>query len=210
MLYSLPTILNNTPGIIYISDNANKTVQWCNQHFEEETGYTLTEMKDLGIEFFRKIMHPDDFPRALEARAHFKANGEEFAGACRIKGKHDQDWHWLYGVAIPLNYDRDEVKEVICNFQKLKINNTPHQMHQAFNSMIKSELYNLIEKLTCREKEVLDLLLQGKANHTIADRLFISIDTLKTHRAHIREKLGADKLHLLIDLACFCHTIFLD
>jgi DNA-binding NarL/FixJ family response regulator len=45
--------------------------------------------------------------------------------------------------------------------------------------------------LTAREIEVLQLLAFGHTNKDIADRLFISPDTVKTHLEHIFEKLGA-------------------
>jgi two-component system response regulator DegU len=47
------------------------------------------------------------------------------------------------------------------------------------------------ETLTARELEVLQLLAFGHTNKDIAERLFISPDTVKTHLEHIFEKLGA-------------------
>jgi two-component system response regulator NreC len=44
--------------------------------------------------------------------------------------------------------------------------------------------------LTPREREVLALIAEGHTNQQIANRLFISIKTVQTHRAHIFEKLG--------------------
>lgn len=44
--------------------------------------------------------------------------------------------------------------------------------------------------LTTREKEILTLIAQGSSNQQIAEKLFISIKTVQTHRAHILEKLG--------------------
>jgi DNA-binding NarL/FixJ family response regulator len=46
-------------------------------------------------------------------------------------------------------------------------------------------------KLSPREKEVLDLLVDGLAITPIARRLFIAETTAKTHVAHIYDKLGA-------------------
>lgn len=44
--------------------------------------------------------------------------------------------------------------------------------------------------LTTREKEILTLIAQGLSNQQIAEKLFISIKTVQTHRAHILEKLA--------------------
>jgi len=43
--------------------------------------------------------------------------------------------------------------------------------------------------LTKREIEILNLLVEGYDNHTIADKLFISFDTVRNHIRHIYEKL---------------------
>lgn len=47
------------------------------------------------------------------------------------------------------------------------------------------------DTLTAREVEVLQLLAFGHTNRNIAEKLFISPDTVKTHLEHIFEKLGA-------------------
>lgn len=53
------------------------------------------------------------------------------------------------------------------------------------------------EQLTEREREVLQLVAEGKTNQEIADLLFVSIKTVQTHRAHVMEKLD---LHDRTDL----------
>lgn len=46
------------------------------------------------------------------------------------------------------------------------------------------------ERLTLREKEVLQLIAQGKSNKEIATLLKISVNTVAVHRAHVMETLG--------------------
>jgi LuxR family transcriptional regulator, maltose regulon positive regulatory protein len=49
----------------------------------------------------------------------------------------------------------------------------------------------LIEPLTARETEVLQLIAAGRRNQDIAQELVVTIDTVKKHVTHIFEKLGA-------------------
>ncbi len=46
------------------------------------------------------------------------------------------------------------------------------------------------ESLTPREREIAQLLAEGKSNQCIATLLDISVKTVETHRAHIMEKIG--------------------
>ena len=49
---------------------------------------------------------------------------------------------------------------------------------------------NEYERLTDREREVLQLVAEGRTNREIADMLFISVKTVLRHRTDIMEKLG--------------------
>jgi len=55
--------------------------------------------------------------------------------------------------------------------------------------------------LTDREREILVLIAEGHTNLQIADRLFISVKTVQTHRAHIMEKLDLHDRSLLVRYA---------
>ena len=47
-----------------------------------------------------------------------------------------------------------------------------------------------LQALSAREREVLELILAGKMNKVIADRLGISMRTVEVHRAHIFDKMN--------------------
>ena len=49
----------------------------------------------------------------------------------------------------------------------------------------------LIEPLSDRELEVLELLAAGRSNRQIAEQLVVALDTTKKHVSHILDKLGA-------------------
>lgn len=56
------------------------------------------------------------------------------------------------------------------------------------------------ELLTQREREILQLLAEGKSNKDVANHLNLSLYTVETHRAHILQKLG---LHTVPDLILY-------
>lgn len=57
-----------------------------------------------------------------------------------------------------------------------------------------------LASLSEREREVLELVLQGKQTRAIAEGLSISVKTVEFHRARIREKLGVASLAELFKL----------
>jgi DNA-binding NarL/FixJ family response regulator len=55
--------------------------------------------------------------------------------------------------------------------------------------------------LTRREKEVLELIAEGMTNNEIAEKLFISVTTVDTHRKNLLSKLEAKNVASMIKIA---------
>lgn len=67
--------------------------------------------------------------------------------------------------------------------------------------LLLDEARGKIELLTPREREVLDGLVDGLTNKSIADTLDISPRTVEIHRANLMEKLGATSLSGVLRIA---------
>jgi DNA-binding CsgD family transcriptional regulator len=63
------------------------------------------------------------------------------------------------------------------------------------------------QKLTVREMEILGLIMQGLTNQEIAKKLFISFETVRSHRKNILEKTGAKNTAALIS---YSHQAFFE
>jgi len=77
---------------------------------------------------------------------------------------------------------------------------TAHAGEQYLSNEVKEKLISasfgkkdstFIPKLTRREKEVLNLIMDEMTTKEIAEKLFISAATVETHRLHLLNKLGA-------------------
>ena len=65
----------------------------------------------------------------------------------------------------------------------------------------RAALHKRWECLTPREREVMERLVRGRGNKEIARELGRSAVTIKTHRRHILEKLGANNLTDLVRMS---------
>jgi len=58
-----------------------------------------------------------------------------------------------------------------------------------------------LEKLTSRERQILQLIAEGKTNKQIAGMFFISVKTVETHKGNLKEKLGVRTIADLVKYA---------
>ena len=66
------------------------------------------------------------------------------------------------------------------------------------NKSSQEDLYNL---LTNREREVFQMIAEGRPNREIAEILCVSVSTVKTHKANIIQKLKMDNISQLVQFA---------
>lgn len=102
------------------------------------------------------------------------------------------------------NAGRDEVIEAIEKVyqNKMYLDETVNEI--IINSVAnttKQKLTDTFPKLSRREKEILQLILEENTTQEIADKLFISFGTVETHRRNMLIKTGARNTVGLVKLA---------
>ena len=65
----------------------------------------------------------------------------------------------------------------------------------------KSQSRLLVDELTPREREVMELVVMGRHNREIAPQLGISVRTVEVHKARLMAKLGVDNVADLVRIA---------
>ncbi len=69
---------------------------------------------------------------------------------------------------------------------------------------------SVLERLSAREREVLQLVAEGHTNKEVAQLLHVSAKTVEKHRASLMSKLGVNNLAGLVRMAIKHGVIFLD
>lgn len=116
-------------------------------------------------------------------------------------------------LALSTFNDRSYVAKMIENGASgyLLKNSSKEEIYKAIDDVSKGNMYfnvdyqtqntskyNQIPIITRREKEVLVLIAEGLTNQQIADKLFISITTVSSHRQNLMLKLEANNTASLI------------
>ncbi len=68
----------------------------------------------------------------------------------------------------------------------------------------RQEILERLSNLTAREREVMEKLIEGKPNKSVARELDISYKTVEIHRGRIMEKMQADGIVELVRMAMIC------
>jgi two-component system, NarL family, response regulator LiaR len=95
------------------------------------------------------------------------------------------------GIWLALKLAKPKTETVIVEKQ-IYVNNNAFELNET-------ALTNL--NLSKREIEVLQLMAEGLSNHEIAEKLYVSLSTVKTHSRNLFEKLGVARRTQAIDKA---------
>lgn len=109
---------------------------------------------------------------------------------------HEEDEYFFEAVAVGVagyvvkGASADELLFAVRSVQQGGIYLYPSLAKKLVADYLRGKTTAAYEGLTPREREVLALIAEGLPNKQIAERLFVSITTVQTHRAHVMEKLN--------------------
>lgn len=83
-----------------------------------------------------------------------------------------------------------------------EVNNGKQNVNFSVAEILKNKMPNdQLPALTRREKEILDLISEGLTNQEIANKLFLNITTIDSHRKNMLTKFNAKNTAALIKIA---------
>ena len=77
-------------------------------------------------------------------------------------------------------------------------------VEEYLNTQVSKGPDNPVDRLTPREREILQLVSEGKSSAEIADIMFLSPKTIETYRSRLMQKLGVNDIPSLVKLAIRC------
>jgi DNA-binding CsgD family transcriptional regulator len=152
-------------------------------------------------------VHPEDYPQLMEAGLYFLRYGFSLPPEHRKEGKLINEYRILNekGKYIRIIEQQMCLEIDIHGNIWLALGIMDISPDQSDEAPFRSRLIDIKKgavymfpppgkeaMLTAREKEILQLISKGLISKQIADKLFISVNTVNTHRQRISEKLKAD------------------
>ncbi|HZJ20278.1 MAG TPA: LuxR C-terminal-related transcriptional regulator [Pricia sp.] len=190
--------------MVSIYDILNDRFIYCSDSFQNNLGYSCEELCNGGWKYWWERIDTSQVSVIKEEIKYFIHNTsllrkqKSIFLTYRIKGR-SGDFFQLHHEICPYQF-QDET--VLLNF----LYDISAQEHiKAFLGIRKldpaSNGFQGKANISRRENEVLNLLAQGFSSKQIADQLFISTQTVLSHRKHLIEKFSARNTAQLINKA---------
>ena len=172
-------------GPVFISENGLKLM-----HTKLEAVQTETD------KFQNSFFHNDDIydykNQLKELEKEADNDRSQFTFFQQLRLAQENEWIWHICTSEIFHRDENMVATHIITVAN-PINHLKHVPNKV-NRLVAENLFfkqnfEKYRSLGKREREVLRLVALGKSSLEIAEELFISIDTVNTHRKNIKEKL---------------------
>jgi DNA-binding CsgD family transcriptional regulator len=206
--------------VIACFDYRNLNLAFFTGNVDKLSGYPEAMFRNKGMETSFTMIHPDDRPElfrfqkivfeAFHSLSIQERHTFEFSYTTRWVHRTTQEITWVTSKARPYLIDEEgnfimDLHIIIQLFIPPKTKNydwnysyTKDGGSRIFVS--KSSPTDKEVNLTGKEREIVDLILEGKESREISQQLNISINTVGTHRKNILRKLGAKNVGEMVKI----------
>lgn len=172
----------------------------------EHLGTSVDEINKLGEAYYERYFDRQESLAIFQGMTRYFNEGDftkQYSFFQRVKLHGDSDYTWFYSM-------NKVIKEKKCLLDKSIMISCPiigvDNLVNKFSKVLDQDNYIRqhylkFAKLTKREKEIIGLLSEGLPSSEIADMLFISVNTIITHRKNIIKKLEVRSFAELVRFA---------
>lgn len=204
---AIAAIAADLPSVIIIHDLRDYSVAYMSDRGLKLLNTTLPELQALGPAYFEKYFNLEDAanytPKFL---AMLTRNDEQevFSYFQQVRGHQAEEWGWYLSASRVLLSDNhgSAVLAITAAHPAEDLKSVTYKIERLLeeNALMRQQTAKFLE-LTRREKEVIQLLVQGLSSAAIAEKLFVSFSTVEQHRKNIKRKLQLKNLPDLVKFA---------
>jgi DNA-binding NarL/FixJ family response regulator len=189
---------NDIPGVIIVHNLPADSIVYLSERGRQNLNVSLEEVRLPHFDYHRRFFNPEDTPNYVPkilGMLHRNQVDEIVTYFQQVRSSENEPFRW-YASSSKIILQDKEGKPLLGITTAIPIDAehffTPKIERLAQENTFLRENHHEFASLSKREKEVLRYLAKGLNSQEIADKLFISEATVKTHRRNIRTKLHAD------------------
>lgn len=193
----IAAISDKLPGVVIIHDIRDWSVVWMSERGLQRLGVQAEEIfGKTAEEYYSRFFNQDDaedYVPTLMNLIQSKNDDDIVTFFQQVKLHSGPDWTWHMSSVKVLLRD-EEHQPVLVITMSFPIDAMHHMTSKAARLLEENNFlrknFHLFAKLSGREREVLKLMALGMSSAETAAELFISQNTVETHRKNIRQKLN--------------------
>lgn len=196
IIESLAPYAEMMPGVVIIHQLKPFTPCYMSSNGLMLLGIDAEELMEIGTDYHNRFFNNEDmedFLRKFEKLMKSKDPRETFTFFQQVKIKEREEWVWHIASTRIFLQDKDGNPTHMVTIA-IPIDQMKHIPNKAERLLAENDFFraNLQKYLSLgnRGKEILRLVALGKSSLEIANELFISVETVSTHRKLIKQKLG--------------------
>ncbi|MFY0625185.1 MAG: helix-turn-helix transcriptional regulator [Reichenbachiella sp.] len=181
-------ILDFIPMLVVINEVDTWDYRFSNNHIKNLLNIDSVELVENGMERVGKYVHPENLAYQRKMMGRFikydPHNTLSYFQFIRKEGSNEHFWVHTHkkflteSTYLSTYYDLSQIEKVYSIMSR--------HLGELYLS---TETFMMFESLTQREREVLRLIVKGYSNNDIGSHLFLSTNTVRTHRNRIWKKL---------------------
>ncbi|WP_424493821.1 response regulator transcription factor [Salinimicrobium sp. GXAS 041] len=194
-LTSFAPFADMMPGAIVVHELPDLQTVYMSSKGLKGLGLSFSELKNMGSEYHSKFFNNKDMEDYIQKiRKLLEDNDPEetFTFFHQVKLKEKEDWVWHIASSRIFHVDSKGNPTHIITVA-FPVDQMKHIPNKAQRFLAENEFYRKnyqkFLSLGKRAKQVLKLVAIGKSSAEIAEELYISVDTVNTHRKIIKQKL---------------------
>ena len=210
------SLMTSSPIVTIIINQATSRYEFISDNIKNITGYSALDFHGEGVHWGMHITNKEYTPYLNKyiipgiseniekyAKLH-ELHKIKFTYNCKITRK-DGKSVWLQQTMTVLKAD-ERGKPLLVSLSIIDISNLKRDdiinfsilksTKEGYFNPVLTQDYPIIkneQKLSQREIEILNLIGEGKSSREVAEKLYISINTVKTHRKNMLGKTGCKK-----------------
>lgn len=195
------------PAAVTIHHIQDNQVLYMNKRGLNALNTTLGELKAMGSDyhniFFNQEDSKDYVPRLFEMIQR-NADGEVITFFQQVRLFGAQEWQWcLSSVEV---FMRNGQGMPILTISISVLIDREHHINTKVERLLQENTFlrshkDLFAGLTRRERQMLSMMALDKTSLEISKQLFLSEETVKTHRRNIKKKIGAQNQYDIVRFA---------